>query len=194
MAMFEQLFEDLKRHSESNGVSVRSKSMPDEIPGEFDGPTITINSEHDVESRSYYLAHSFGSIVGWSVDFEGARATYSELRAAKKTKDRDPARLDRALRGFADFEERASEYAVSVLGVLNYGHVIPAYTVFFRADLESMLLFHREGEAPVWKEFFPHFAAQVRSGERKIAPYRPRQVPPFRPVKIEKQQVVQEND
>jgi hypothetical protein len=72
------LFADLQRCIESFGVRVLLKEMDIERPGEFDGLTITINPRHDHESACYYLAHSFGSIVQWSTDYERAQKVFDE--------------------------------------------------------------------------------------------------------------------
>ena len=50
------------------------------------------------------------------------------------------------------------------------------------------------GKAPPWGEFFARWKAKVARGEMGVRPYRPRPIPPFRPVKIRNQEVVQETD
>ena len=194
MVSFQRLFAVLTSYVESHGVAVCCQKMDEEIPGEFDGLTITINLMHDLESRCYYLVHSFGSVVEWSLDVDGAYAVFEDLRVAKATQLSDPSRFERALKRFCNLEERASEYAVWVLAAIGYHAVIRAYTEFFRADVESMTIFHREGAAPPWSEFFIEWKARVACGEKQVAPYAPRAVPPFRPVRIQQQQVVQEVD
>ena len=57
-----------------------------------------------------------------------------------------------------------------------------------------MLIFHRTGEAPVWKDFFARWNEDVRSGARTVPPFPPRPIPPFQPAKIPKQEIVQEDD
>lgn len=193
-ASFHNLFGALAGYAESYGVGLCLKRMDEETPGEFDGLTITINPVHDLESRCYYLAHSVGSIVEWSLHFDGSKAVFDELRAARAARDRDRGRFERALQRFCGFEERASEYAVWVLTALGYHGVISTYTEFFRADIESMMIRHRQGAAPPWNEFFMEWKARVARGEEPLTPYQPRAVPPFRPVRIEKQEVVQEVD
>ncbi len=78
------LFNDLERFVSSSGVQVRLREMDLEKPGEFDGPTITINPAHDRQACCYYLAHSFGSIYQWSTDFEHARKVFGEIRDTKR--------------------------------------------------------------------------------------------------------------
>src|SRR5688500_1628302 len=107
------VFEDLERFVRSYDVEVRLRDMDIETPGEFDGPTITINPVHNREASSYYLAHSFGSIYQWSTNFEHAQDVFHGLRDAKK--GTRPGFED-ALQRWRRFEEVSSEHAVWVLG------------------------------------------------------------------------------
>ncbi len=68
--------------------------------------------------------------------------------------------------------------------------MIPAYTSFFRADLEAITVFHRTGKAPVWLEFFADWKRRVSRGEQVVAPYVPKPIPPFKPVRIAVQEVL----
>lgn len=191
---FAKVYADLRRWAEDRGIRVREERLDEETPGAFDGLSVTMNRDYDPEERCHYLAHSLGSIVEWALRPRESQAVYDELRAAKKEKARDPGRLERALAGFAAFEERASEYAVALLDDLGQADLVPAYTAFARADLDAMTVFHRTGRAPVWREFFPAWRAEAARGERQVVPYRPRAVPDFRPVRIQTQEIVQEAD
>jgi hypothetical protein len=184
----------LTEYVNANGVAVLERIMDVEVPGEFDGTSITLNTVHEIESRSYYLVHSFGSIVAWSVNPCDAQSVFHELRAAKEVRLVEPVRFERALKRFYEFEERASEYAVWVLERIGHAEAISEYTTFFRADAESMSILHRDGTSPPWREFFTEWKVRVARGEEKLRSYSPRPVPSFRPVRIEKQQVVQEVD
>src|SRR5687767_11803196 len=185
------LFEDLERFITSHGVNVRLRKMEVEKPGEFDGPSITINPKHDREACCYYLAHSFGSIYQWSTDFERAQQVFEDLRDAKREKG--PA-FERALEAWRCFEQTSSEHAVWVLGEIDHREAIEPYTVFFRADIEAMTGFHRTGKEPRWPDFFAEWKEKVARGEIQIVPFRPRPVELFTPVRIEKQEVLQERD
>ena len=190
MISHDQLFRDLKRFIAGRGVDVRTREMDVEKPGEFDGPSITINPRHDLEARSYYLAHSFGSICQWSTDYESAQKVFDDLREAKKTR----AGFDDALEAWREFEHTSSEHAVWVIEEAGHGEAVMPYSVFFRADIEAMTGFHRTGKEPGWPDFFADWKRRVAAGEIRIDPFKPRPVPPFRPRKIEKQEVVQERD
>jgi hypothetical protein len=184
------LFADLERFITSHGVLVRLRQMAVEKPGEFDGPSITINPVHDRETCCYYLAHSFGSIYQSSTDSDRARKVFQALRDAKR-KGRG---FEEALEAWRTFEQTSSEHAVWVLGEIGHTEAVSPYTVFFRADIEAMTIFHRTGKEPRWPDFFAEWKDRVVRGELRIEPFRPKPVARFRPVRIEKQEVLQERD
>ena len=72
--------------------------------------------------------------------------------------------------------------------------LIEPYTVFFRADIEAMTIFHRTGKEPRWPDFFAEWKQKVARGEIQIVPFTPKPIPPFKPVTIPKQEVLQERD
>ena len=76
------------------------------------------------------------------------------------------------------------------------GHtaVLSLYANFMRADLEALTEFHRSGRAPVWHAFFHHWNEEVARGLRKLLPFIPRPIPPFRPLRIENQEILQEQE
>ncbi len=187
-----ELFDDLRAYIERHGIGVVLRSMEIEKPGEFDGLTITINPNHDRESASYYLAHAFGSIVQWSTDFNRAQEVFDELRDAKRARGEDPARFDRALARYQRFEELSSEHAVWALVDSGHPQAVRSYTIFFRGDIEAMTIFHRSGKAPRWPEFYAAWKDRVDCGAIRLEPFTPRPFSPFQPVRIEKQEVLQE--
>jgi len=190
---YEQVFGDLKRFITAHDVQILTRRMDVEKPGEFDGPTITINPVHDLEARCYYLAHSFGSICQWSLHIEQARKVFENLRQAKTAGRMGPT-FDRAVAAWRQFEQTSSGHAVWTLDEIGHDDVIPPYSVFFRADIEAMTVFHKTGKEPPWPEFFADWKRRVASGEVEVEPFRPKPVPRFRPVRIETQDVLQERD
>jgi hypothetical protein len=192
-ASFDDLYQALARFITAHGVAIATRNMDVERPGEFDGPSITINPVHDLEARCYYLAHSFGSICQWSTDFTTARRVFDELRDAKAAA-RTGSRFEHAVQAWRGFEETSSGYAVWLLQEVGHAGIIPSYTVFFRADIEAMTIFHRTGKEPRWPDFLASFKEAIATGEIQVEPFRPKPVPRFQPVRIEKQEVVQERD
>jgi hypothetical protein len=186
-----ELFEHLERFITSHGVQVRLREMEVEKPGEFDGPSITINPKHDQEACCYYLTHSFGSIYQWSTDFEHAKKVFEDLRNAKR---RNGPGFEVALEAWRAFEERSSEHAVWVFADIGHVEAIDPYSVFFRADIEAMTIFHRTGKEPRWPDFFAEWKERVARGEIRVEPFPARPIEPFNPVRIEKQEVLQERD
>jgi hypothetical protein len=188
------LFDDLQRFIEAHGVRVILKTMDIEEPGAFDGLTIAINPEHDRRAAAYYLAHSFGSIVQWSTRREVAQRVYDDLRKAKERRQQEPARFDDALEHYRAFEQLSSEHAVWMLARVGHEEVIADYTMFFRADIEAMTILHCTGKEPPWPEFYAEWRAKVAAGEIQIEWFEPKPFAPFRPLRIEHQEVVQERD
>ena len=189
---FDNLFEDLRAYITGYGVAVPLKTMDIETPGEFDGLTISINPLHHPESRSYYLAHAFGSIVQWSTDFERAEKVFKELRKANGSRQQQPGRFEEALNAYCRFEQTSSEHAVWVLEQIGHRRAVRPYTIFFRADLEAMTIFHRTGHSPRWPEFYAQWRRRAKSGDVWAEPFTPKPFSRFQPVRIEKQEVLQE--
>ena len=186
------LFNDLVECVGSHGIEVLRRNMEIDKPGEFDGQTITINPRHDREALSFYVAHAMGSICQWSTDFEHSRKVFDELREAKKR--RDAPVLAGALERWRRFEEASSGHAVWTLADIGHSETVEPYTVFFRADIEAMTIFHRTGKEPRWPDFFAEWKQKVARGENQIEPFQPRPIGPFKPVQIPKQEVLQERD
>jgi hypothetical protein len=115
---------------------------------------------------------------------------FDELRDAKKARA-DPARLERAIAAYRDFETESSEFAVWLLGELGHAGAVPSYTNFMRADLEALTAFHRTGVAPAWRDFFACWNEDVAAGRRDVEPFRPKPLPPFTAVPIERQEILQ---
>src|SRR5258708_36467392 len=105
------IFKKLKGRIDSVGVRVHSLRLGPQTTGIFDGLSIMINSECDLETRSHNLVHSFGHIVQWSLERPRCEALYEALYAAKERKHEDRRELERALGEFREYEEEASGYA-----------------------------------------------------------------------------------
>jgi hypothetical protein len=189
-----ELFDDLRRFVEQHGVRVIIKEMDIEKPGEFDGLTVSINPKHDPTAASYYLAHSFGSIAQWSTARERSQCVYDDLRSAKRRRAQEPRRFEEALERYREFEQRSSEHAVWLMARTGHAESIDDYTVFFRADIEAMTVFHRTGKAPRWPDFYAEWKEKVAAGDVRIEPFVPRPIPSFTPIRIEQQEVLQEHD
>jgi hypothetical protein len=187
---FHQLEAAIRRWAAERGIQVSHRELPAGTAGEFTGVAATMNSSYPAEERVYYLVHALGSIVLWSLDRAAVQQMFDGLRSAKKHKDRDPAELERRVREFRKFETESSELALSILAELNFTEVVPLYTNFMQADLESITQFHRTGKAPVWREFFARWNEEIAAGRRTVEPFTPRPVPDFRAVPIERQEIL----
>jgi hypothetical protein len=202
----DQLYEALGLRAGRYGIAIQQAKLADEVPGEFDGPTIKLNQRYDAAERTFYLAHSIGSIAEWSLNREHTSKIVMELRDAKrnarrransKASDESPSdrgRFDRALAAYLAFESRTWERAVWLLIDIGHEDAVADFTNFGRADMESMRIFHSTGKAPVWREFFREWNEQVRNNSRTVEPFVPRPTPAFRAIAIPKQEIVQEED
>ena len=86
----ENLYSDLVKCASRYGIAVSEVKLDDEIPGEFDGPTIKLNQDYDATERAFYLAHSVGSIAQWCLHRERTQQTFAALRAAFVMKGEAP--------------------------------------------------------------------------------------------------------
>jgi hypothetical protein len=188
----DQVYEAICRWATTQGISVGTRQLKANKAGEFDGVSVTMNSEYHVEERTFYLVHALGSMVRWSQSPPEIQGLFEELRAAKQEKHTDPDRLERAIEQYRAFEVESSEYAVWLLAQLGADEVVPSFTNFMRADLEALTLFHRFGRAPVWREFFADWNAELSLRRTTAAPFTPKPIPAFHPKQIEMQEILQE--
>lgn len=189
---FERAFQDVKEWAEVHGIRVREDCLSPGKAGEFNGVSATMNRTYGTEERLYYLVHALGSMVRWSWSRAEIQEMFDELRAAKKEKDQEPQRLERAIERYRAFEIESSEFAVWLLGELGHAGVVASYTNFMRADLEALTEFHRRGRAPVWRDFFARWNQEVAAGRRQVAAFAPKPIPAFTPVRTECQEILQE--
>jgi hypothetical protein len=190
----ERLYADLVARAAQYGISVGQAELDNEVPGEFDGVSITLNNDYDPAERVFYLAHSIGSIAEWSIQRDRSSRVFRELREAKRTKDVDKACFERALSEYLSFETRTWEFAVWLFHETGHTELLAAFVNFGRADMEAMRIYHATGRAPVWREFFTAWNEEVRRGVRRVEPLTVRPIPPFQAAAIPKQEIVQEDD
>jgi len=188
------IFARLQARIETYGIRVIARPLGSETTGTFDGLSITVNTRFDPETWSHNAAHSFGHIVQWSVDTARQRQLYDRLYAAKARKQTDPAGLEAALADFRRYEEEASGYAHRLLLATDNVEALPAFTNFGRADIECIVGYHRDGIAPIWHDFFANWNHRVAVGELLLEPFRPLDIPDFKPLLIAEQEVIQEVD
>jgi hypothetical protein len=190
----EKLYDELVNRAKRFGITVGQSVLDAEVPGEFDGPTITLNRDYDAVERAFYLAHSIGSIAEWSLHRTRSQQIFEELQQAKQKKTSDRARFERALAAYLSFENNTWELAVWLLRETGHEEFLAAFTNFGRADMEAMRVFHNTGKAPVWREFFAAWNEQVRQGARAVIRFAEHPIPVFQAIRIPKQEIVQEDD
>lgn len=181
----------LTEHIEAAGVRVESRNLPPETTGIFDGLSVTTNSACDAETQCHNLGHSFGHIVQWALNRKECEVLYDALYAAKAGQGDDRTALDAALAAFRAYEEEASQYAAWLLIDTGNSIALPSFNLFARADIEAIITYHRHGVAPVWKTFFADWQHRYIRGEFELHPFLPKPIPPFAPVSIAPQEVIQ---
>jgi len=192
--VFMHVYQMVRRWAEQHSIRVCEELLPPGTAGSFDGQSVTMNSGYDWEERAYYLIHALGSIVLWSQDRKGVQRLFDDLQAAKAVRETDQGRLEHSIDLYRDFETDSSSLAVWLLADLNLPEAIVPYTNFMRADLEALTRFHRHGHALVWRTFFRQWNEEVSEGRRIVAPFSPKPIPAFQPVRIERQKILQEQD
>jgi hypothetical protein len=191
MVDWADVWERLAARIEASGVRVLAQPLGFETTGIFDGLSITTNTFCDLQTRCHNIAHSFGHIAQWGLDYAAQQRLYDDLHAAKANQAGDAAALERALLRFRGYEEEASGYAAWLLSDCGNRDALPAFTNFARADIETIVGFHRDGTAPIWHEFFDAWNRDVAAGRRQVLPFDPKPIPPFAPRFIQPQEVIQ---
>ena len=182
-----EVLEALLSWIREHGVIVRHETLPADTPAVFDGRSITLNTRFSTAEQALYAAHSFGSIVGWSLDRQGTETLFSELEEAKTRRRREKERFERALTVFRHFEEASNEFGVDVLQQVGAADWQIPYSEFFRADLDAMTLYHQEGVLPLWPLFFEGW--RTRHPERASLTFPSHPIPAFTPQSIPAQEV-----
>jgi hypothetical protein len=191
MSDWTSVYEQLEARIEPHGVRVLGRRLGPETTGVFDGLSITTNTDYDLETRCYNIAHSFGHITQWSLDYPRCQQLYDRLYAAKASKHAGPEALEQTLQHFREYEEEASQHAAWLLLDIGHAGILPSFTNFARADIEVIIALHRDGHAPVWHSFFDDWNAKVARGELKLRPFELRPIPLFTPIPIKPQEVIQ---
>ena len=149
-AEVESLYNDLVKCAMRFGISVAQADLDDEVPGEFDGPTITLNHDYDPVERAFYLAHSIGSIAEWSLQFDRSYKVMHELQNAKRGRTRGAGELECACRVLVVREQDLGVRRL-VVGEFRAQSLPCGISPTSAADMEAMRLFHTTGKAPVWR-------------------------------------------
>jgi hypothetical protein len=190
MVDWAKVYERLKARIEACGVQVFARPLDLDTTGVFDGLSIITNTAYDLETRCHNIAHSFGHIVQWSLDYQVQQQLYDDLHAAKANKATDPGSLERALERFRVYEEVASQYATWLLADSGNPDAVAAFTNFARADIEAIVGFHRDGVAAIWCDFFDEWNQAIKRHGCHVMPFSPKAIPTISPRPIEPQEVI----
>lgn len=140
------------------GIAARTAALERPVTGQFDGKSITLSTELDVENQLFVLLHLFGHIVQWN--------TSDELREIGITTygphNTTPEILDR----IRDYEIGASRYGLAVLHSSGVRHLDAWLSDWSNADVTYLLHLYRSGEKPhPFEEFRERY---LRAGTPKI--------------------------
>jgi hypothetical protein len=144
------------------GVDVEISDVLDPNTGDFDGATIKLDYDQDLDIALFVLVHLFGHTVQWNVSEE-----FREI--GKQTK---PGKTDEELARILDYERDATRYSLMLLheaGVLDLDQWVSDW---WRADWAFLSHFYRTGE-----RLDPRALLKANGGP----PLTPLEIPEFQP-------------
>ena len=137
MTDFKDAYNRVCRHVEVRyGIEVTISDVLDPNTGDFDGATIKLDYDQDLDMALFVLAHLFGHTVQWNIS--------EEFRALGR--ETSPGKTDEELARIFDYERDATRYSLTLLheaGVLDLDQWISDW---WRADWAFLSHFYRTGE------------------------------------------------
>jgi hypothetical protein len=118
------------------GVDVEIADVLDPNTGDFDGATIKLDYDQDLDIALFVLVHLFGHTVQWNVSEE-----FREI--GKQTA---PGKTDEELARILDYERDATRYSLTLLHEADVLDLDQWVTDWWRADWEFLAHFYKTGE------------------------------------------------
>lgn len=167
-----EFYEDLQRVYDrvtrcietSYGIAVRVCDVLDPNTGDFDGETIKLDHELDLDIALFVLLHLFGHTVQWNVS-----SSLREL-GQRSASARNPPEDE--LAAIYDYERDATRYGLTLLHAASATHLFRWACDFWHADWAFLKHLYRTGE-----RLDPR--ALLRPGEGELLS--PLPIPPFSP-------------
>ncbi len=135
--------------------------------GDFNGVSITVDRDQDLDVALFVLAHLFGHTVQWNTSAElrelGIRASSLDQRLS-----------DEQLLRVRAYEREASEYALSLFHQAGIFDLDSWLSDWCAADWAYLETAYRKGQRP------PDFRSFFHTGAERL---RPRPIPPFHPTR-----------
>lgn len=189
---FVRLYKSIRQWAQLRSIQTEDCILPAGKAGEFNGVSVFMNRDYEVEERAYYLLHALGSIVAWSLDKIAVQELFTELDASKRDRMLAAQRLEEALKRYREFEDDSSQFGAGILNDIRFPEFIASYSNFMRADLEALTEFHRHGRAPVWRQFFSHWNDEIAAGRREPILYSGKLIPKFYRTQIATREILQQ--
>lgn len=135
---FQGVYNRVARSIERYGIAVSITDVTDPNTGDFDGQTIKLDYDLELDMALFVLLHLFGHTVQWNVS-----QSLRELGLRSATaKNPPPGELARIY----DYERDATRYGLSVLQAVGASHLFRWASDFWRADWVFLEHLYRTGE------------------------------------------------
>lgn len=118
------------------GVEVMISDVVDPNTGDFDGQTILIDYDQDLEVALFVLIHLFGHTVQWNVSDE-YRALGLNVAVGKTAEE---------MAAITEYERGATQLGIALLHEAGVRHLDGWASDWWRADFEYLVHFYRTGE------------------------------------------------
>jgi hypothetical protein len=118
------------------GVQVTISDVLDPNTGDFDGATIKLDYDQDLDMALFVLVHLFGHTVQWNVS--------EEFRALGR--DTAPGKKEEQLERILEYERDATRYSLTLLHEAGVSDLDQWISDWWRADWSFLSHFYRTGE------------------------------------------------
>jgi hypothetical protein len=118
------------------GIEVTISDVLDPNTGDFDGATIKLDYDQDLDMALFVLAHLFGHTVQWNVS--------EEFRALGR--ETSPGKTEEELARILVYERDATRYSLTLLHESGVEDLDQWVSDWWRADWDFLSHFYRTGE------------------------------------------------
>lgn len=134
---FQDAFNRVERYIEARyGIPVSISDVIDPNSGDFDGASIKVDYDQDLEVALFVLIHLFGHTVQWNLS--------DTLRSLGL--DSTPGKSEEELGQIFHYERDATRYSLALLHAVGVTHLDRWVTDWWYADWDYLQHFYRTGE------------------------------------------------
>lgn len=135
---FQEAFNRVERYIESRyGIPVSISDVIDPNTGDFDGASIQVDYDQDLEIALFVLIHLFGHTVQWNLS-DSLRHLGQRSQIGGKT--------EQELIEIYEYERDATRYSLALLHAVGVYHLDRWVSDYFYADWAFLAHFYRTGE------------------------------------------------